>query len=214
MTRNLFNRFVLPLCAVALLAGLSGCMKIDMDMKVKSNEKIDGTAILAFSDQLLSLTGQSKADFVKSMKDDQEELPKGSKVETYDKDGFIGQKITFKDLPASEFGKATSAGAKTAGTATGSDGSGDDMKLVKEGGNWKFTGDMDLSDSLGMTGSKPKKGEPDPAAMMKGIKIKIKMTFPGKIIKTDKDAKVSGKTVTWEPKFGQNVQMLAIAKTS
>ncbi len=189
-------------------------MKIDMDMKVKSNERIDGTAILAFSDQLLSLTGQSKADFIKSMKDDQSDLPKGSKVETYDKDGFIGQKITFKDLPASEFGKATSAGAKTAGGATGSGSSGDDMKLVKVGGNWKFTGAMNLSETLGTAGAKPKKGEPDPTALMKGIKVKIKMTFPGKIIKTDKDAKVNGKTVTWEPKFGQNVQMLAIAKTS
>jgi hypothetical protein len=214
MTRNLPKRLLMPICALTVLAGLSGCMKIDMDMKVKSNEKIDGSAILAFSDQLLALTGQSKAEFLKSMKDDQEDLPKGSKVENYDKDGFIGQKIIFKDLPVSEFGKATSAGAKTAGTATGSDSSGDDMTLVKEGGNWKFTGDMNLSDTLGVSGAKPKKGEPDPSAMMKGIKIKIKMTFPGKIIKTDKDAKVSGKTVTWEPKFGQNVQMLAIAKTS
>lgn len=214
MRRNLHTRFTASIGTVALLIGLSSCMKIDMDMKLKSNEKVDGSAILAFSNQLLSLTGQTKAEFIKSMNEDQEDLPKGAKVETYDKDGFIGQKITFKDLPVSEFGKVTGSGSEITGTVTGGAGGGDDdMALVKEGGNWKFTGDMNLSDTLGM-GGKPKKGEPDPSAMMKGIKIKIKMTFPGKIIKTDKHAKVKGKTVTWEPKFGENVQMLAIAKPS
>lgn len=185
-----------------LALALSGCIKMDLDMKITKDEKVDGFAIVAFSSQMLEMTGQKKADMVKEIKKDWSKLPKGAKAEIYDKDGFIGQKITFKGMAATEFGKATASAGSTNPT-----GGGDDLKLVKEKGNWKFTGTMDMKgDVSGGTG--------DMSALMKGMKIKIKMTFPGKIVQHDKDGKVKDKSITWEPKAGQKVVMLAIAKTS
>ena len=151
------------------------------------------------------MTGQSKAEMIASIKKDTKNLPKGAKAEIYDKDGFIGQKLTFKDMPASEFAKATASAGSSNPT-----GGGDDLTLVKVGNTWKFSGTMDMKGDL--TGSGGTSG--DMSALMKGMKIKIKMTFPGKITKHDKDGKVSGNSITWEPKAGQKVVMLAIANAS
>lgn len=195
---------------MALAVALSGCIKMDMDMSVSKDEKINGSVVLALSKQLLDLSGQTKAEVVKSMQKDWPKLPRGSKPEVYDSDGFIGQKVSFKDLPASDFGKVMQSVGSSNPT-----GGGDDITLVKENGSWKFTGTMDLSaDLTGGAGGTDKKSKDNASALLKGLKIKIKMTFPGSITKHDKDGKVSGKSITWEPKAPQKVVMLAIAKTS
>ena len=194
----------------ALAVALSGCIKMDMDMSVSKDEKINGSVVLALSKQLLDLSGQTKAEVVKSMQKDWPKLPRGSKPEVYDSDGFIGQKVSFKDLPASDFGKVMQSVGSSNPT-----GGGDDITLVKENGSWKFAGTMDLSaDLTGGAGGTDKKSKDNASALLKGLKIKIKMTFPGSITKHDKDGKVSGKSITWEPKAPQKVVMLAIAKTS
>ena len=184
---------------------LSGCIKMDMDMKVKKDGNVDGSAVIAFSSQILEMSGQKKSEMVASIKKDWKDLPKGAKAEIYDKDGYIGQKITFKDMPASEFGKATASAGSTNPT-----GGGDDLKLVKVGNTWKFTGTMDMKGDLSGGG----KTTGDMSALMKGMKIKIKMTFPGEITKHDKDGKVKDQSITWEPKAGQKFVMLAIANAS
>ena len=194
--------------ATAVLA-LSGCIKIDMDMKVKSNDRLDGTFIVGFSTQLIELMGQKKSDFIKSMKTDTKSLPKGAKTSTYDKNGFVGTQVSFKDLPVSEFTKVTSSAAGVAATTTGG-ASGDDLKLVKskDGKSWNFSGTMDLKGSSGTDSSTP-----DLSAITKGMKaeVRIKMTFPGKITKHDRAGKVSGNTITWTPKMGEKIVMQATA---
>ena len=195
--------------AAAVLA-LSGCIKLDMDMKLGKNEKLNGTFIVGVSTQLLTLAGQTKADIIKSMKESSSDIPKGAKVETYDKDGYIGQKITFKDLPASEFSKLNGAAAGATAAAGGAaSSSGNDLKLAKVKGNWQFSGTIDLS-------SGSDSSTPDLSALGKAAtpSVRIKMTFPGKILKHDKFGKVDGNTVTWTPKTGQKVVMLVVAETS
>jgi hypothetical protein len=197
---------------MALVVTLTGCLKIDMDMKVTKDAKLDGAVILGFSSKLLELSGQSKKEMIASIKKDWGDLPKGAKAEIYDKDGFIGQKITFKDMAAADFAKVTSS-ANATNPAAGED----SLTLVKEGGNWKFSGTMDMTGNLGLpTDTKAKDGSKngDLSALMKGMKVKIKMSFPGSITKHDKDGKVSGNTITWEPKAGKKYVMLAIAKPS
>ena len=194
--------------ATAVLA-LSGCIKLDMDMKLKSNDKIDGTFIVGFSTQLIEMMGQKKKDFIKEMQTDTKNLPKGAKASVYDKKGFVGTQITFKDLPASEFSKAVGSAAGPASSTTGA-ASGDDLKLVKskDGKSWNFSGTMDLKGSSGTDTSTP-----DLSALSKSMKaeVRIKMTFPGKITKHDKAGKVSDKSITWTPKMGEKIVMQATA---
>jgi hypothetical protein len=192
--------------ATAVLA-LSGCIKLDMDMKVKSNDKIDGTMIVGFSTQLIEMIGQKKEDFLKEMKTSSADLPKGAKASVYDKKGFVGTQITFKDLPVSDFTKATGAAAGAAATTSGG-ASSDDFKLVKKAGKWNFSGTMDLK------GGDSESGSPDLSALGKTMKseVRIKMTFPGKITKHDKAGKVSGNSITWAPKMGEKIVMQATAE--
>lgn len=195
--------------AVVGVFSLSGCIKMDMDMKVGKNDKLDGTVIIAFSSELLQATGQTKKQILDSMKTSGSSTVKGAKTSAYDKDGWIGQRITFSGIPASEFGKATGAAAGAA-AATGSKASGDDFKLVKVDGKWQFNGTMDLATST--TGGKT--STPDLGKLSAGLKpaIRIKLTFPGKITKHDKDGRVSGNSITWSPQMGKKIVMAATAE--
>ena len=191
---------------VVLVLALNGCIRMDMDVKIAKDDTISGVVIVSVSEDLLVKSGQKRSDILASMKKDWKKLPKGAKPEVYDKDGFIGEKITLKDLPAAEFGRALSAAGGVNPTG------GDDLLLVKQGGEWKFTGSMDMrADATGTT-SAAAKAEVEKLA--KGMKVKVKIGFPGRVVKHDKDAKVTGNTVSWEPKLGQNVKMLAVAKAS
>jgi hypothetical protein len=212
---NIRRKILAAAATIGLVSLLSGCIKMDMDMKLSKDEKISGTMIVGFQKSLLEMMGQTKEEFLKDMKLG-DGMPKGSKVKTYDKDGYIGQEVSFKDLPASELNNLGSA-AKGATAAAGGDSSSgkDSMKLAKVNGKWVMSGTMDLSAAAGATGgAKPKAGEPDMSALMKGFKIRIKMTFPGKILEHDKWGKVSGNSVEWNPKAGEKVVMKVVANAS
>lgn len=199
---------------VGLVTLLSGCIKMDMDMKLSKDEKIAGTMIVGFQKSLLEMMGESKEEFLKDMKLG-EGMPKGSKVKTYDKDGFIGQEVSFRDLPAAEFNNLGKAAKGATAAASGDPASSkDDLKLAKIKGKWVMTGTMDLSSAASTGGAKPKAGEPDMSALMKGFKIRIKMTFPGKIVEHDKWGKVKGNSVEWNPKAGEKVVMKVVANAS
>ncbi len=211
---NLRRKMFAAAATVGLVTLLSGCIKMDMDMKLSKDEKIAGTMIVGFQKSLLEMMGESKEEFLKDMKLG-EGMPKGSKVKTYDKDGFIGQEVSFRDLPAAEFNNLGKAAKGATAAASGDPASSkDDLKLAKIKGKWVMTGTMDLSSAASTGGAKPKAGEPDMSALMKGFKIRIKMTFPGKIVEHDKWGKVKGNSVEWNPKAGEKVVMKVVANAS
>ena len=213
---NIRRKLFAAAATLGLVGLLSGCIKMDMDMKLSKDAKISGTMIVGFQKSLLEMMGQTKEEFLKDMKLG-EGMPKGSKVKTYDKDGYIGQEVSFKDLPASELNNLGSAakGATAAASGDTSSSSKDDLKLTKVKGKWVMTGTMDLSAAAGAPGgAKPKAGEPDMSALMKGFKIRIKMTFPGKILEHDKWGKIKDNSVEWNPKAGEKVVMKVVANAS
>lgn len=212
---NIRGKLFATVTAIGLVSLLSGCLKMDMDMKLAKDGKVSGTMIVGFQKTLLEMMGQTKEEFLKDLTLSKS-MPKGSKIKTYDKDGYIGQEVSFKDLPASEL-KTLGGAAKGATAAAGGDPSSseDDLKLEKVKGKWVMTGTMDLSSAAGATGgAKPKPGEPDMSALTKGFKIRIKMTFPGKIIEHDKWGKVKDNSVEWNPKPGEKVVMKVVANAS
>jgi hypothetical protein len=212
---NIRRKFFAAAAIIGIASLLSGCIKMDMDMKLSKDEKISGTMIVGFQKSLLEMMGQTKEEFLKDMKLG-EGMPKGSKVKTYDKDGYIGQEVSFKDLPASELNNLGSAAKGVTAAASGdASSSKDDLKLEKVKGKWVMSGTMDLSSAAGSSGgAKPKAGEPDMSALMKGFKIRIKMTFPGKIVEHDKWGKVKDNSVEWNPKAGEKVIMKVVANAS
>jgi hypothetical protein len=211
-------------------------MKVDQDLKVRNDGKVDGTAIIAFSKEFISMIesmGGGKGEFEKELKNPEQpkDLPPGASVKaTFYKSGdWVGNKIEFKGVPADKLDELDT----TSDNATGSSNDGQSFSLTKEGSNWHFRGVMDMtmggSSSTTTTAKKgvtTKKGAttkatttvPNPlgdldmSEMFKNMKaeIRVKITFPGKVIKAN--GKVSGNSVTWTPEMGKKITMDAIAK--
>lgn len=213
----------LALTAVSAFA-LSGCIKLDMDMKVTSDAKIDGTMIVAFNEAAMkqlesmgdSLGGDSKTATTKKqksfeeqtkddIKDAQKKLPKGSTVKLYKKNGWLGQEISFKGVDPSV---AMGAGLGASATGSGGTSSGTDtLKIVKVGNTLKLDGVLDMGGGTGSTGSD------DMSGLMGASKpeLRVKFTFPGKV--TSSNGKISGNSVTWTPVFGKKLVMKAVANS-
>ncbi len=214
----------LAITAVAAFA-LSGCIKLDMDMKVKADTKIDGTMIVAFNEEAMkSMEGmmdglgdknsktKTKTTKQKSfeqqtkdgVKDAQAKLPKGSSAKLYKKDGWLGQEITFKNVDANV---ALGAGLG-AGATTGSTSSTDTLKVTKKGNMLELDGTLDLGGGTGDA------SDADMSGLMGASKpeLRIKFSFPGKVTSASKGGKISGNSVTWTPKFGEKLILKAVAK--
>ena len=200
------------LTLIALLI-LSGCFQMNIDMKVKSNDRVDGIFLVGVSEQLLTLSGKSRADAIKDMKAQvdkaKKDIPKGTTAQFYDRGGFVGQRIDMKDLPAADFQRAAAQATAMAGSTMG-DAPGTGIKLVKVKGRWEFGGTLDLTGLDSTTGAPPS-GITD---QLGKPQVSIKVTFPGTIISKDRWAKVSGNTVSWSPKVGEKVVMKVVARAS
>lgn len=213
---------------VASAFALSGCIKLDIDMKVKSDTKLDGTMIVAFNEQVMksfegmadgmstsntkSKTPTTKAkSFEQQTKDGvkeaQAKLPKGSSVKLYKQKGWLGQEISFKGVDAS---LVLGAGLNAGATGTSNDTS--KLKITKSGDSMILDGVLDMG---GGTGDSTDSGM-DMSGLMSGGKpeLRVKFTFPGKVSSASKGGKISGNSVTWTPEFGKKLVMKATAKAS
>lgn len=179
---------VLLLGLVAVL--LSGCMKMDMDLTVSSDNTVSGTFIFGFEKSVLEATGQSAEDMTEGAM--ATPIP-GSKAEPYSDDKFAGVKYTFDSVPLEEFNKTS--------------GEGGDLQINREGDTFVVSGTMDLS-STGDAGMDPAMQDQMEAAFATA-EISISVTFPGAV--EDSNGQVSGNTVTWTPKFGEKTELQATA---
>lgn len=181
----------LGVCAFALL--LSGCFKVNMNVEVSPENTVSGTAIIAVDESLLELSGQSADQLFKDM--DLSSLPAGATTEKYQEDGFIGQQIRFSDVPLAEFtGNNTLSGTGT--------GSGDQLNIVRQGDEFHVTGAFDMSGPE-FTGTEV------PKQFLENFEFKISITFPGEV--KSATGEIDGRTVTWEPTFGKNTRVEAVA---
>jgi hypothetical protein len=175
--------------AMALL--LAGCFKVDMDLEVAADNTVSGSAIIAVEDSLLELTGQDVDQLFADM--DLSDLPPGSTAEEYREDGFVGQQITFAEMPLDEF--ATNNALSGSGT-------GEELSIVRQGDEFLVTGGFDMSGEE-FTGTEI------PPGIMDSFEFQISITFPGEVKSATGD--IDGNTVTWAPTFGENTRVEAVA---
>ena len=182
---------LLGMSALAWL--LAGCFKVNMDVEVSPENTVSGTAIIAVDESLLKLSGQSADQLFKDM--DLSDLPAGATTERYQEDGFIGQQISFNDVPLPEFtGNNTLSGTGT--------GSGDQLNIVRQGDEFHVTGAFDMSGPE-FTGTDV------PKEFLESFEFKISITFPGEV--KSATGAIDGRTVTWEPTFDENTPVEAVA---
>lgn len=178
---------VLGLVAMALL--LSSCLKLNMDLTVSSKNTVSGTVIFAVDKQLLQASGQTASQVFQSPV--VSPGTQGVTTSAYDDGKYVGQKIVFDGVPVSQFSGASA----------------EDLKIVREGDQFKVSGVLDLSGSSQQTGN-PQWDQMLQQAM-KTADIHITMTFPGNVISSN--GKVDGNSVTWEPKIGERTEIQAVA---
>ena len=177
----------------ALALSLAGCFRVNMNVDVTPENTVSGTAVIAVDESLLELSGQSADQLFKDM--DLSDLPAGATMDRYQEDGFVGQTITFDEVPLAEF-----TGNNTLSGAGG--GSGDELNIVRRGDEFHVTGAFDMSGPE-FTGTEV------PEQFLESFEFKISITFPGEV--KSATGAIDGNTVTWEPTFGENTRVEAVA---
>lgn len=181
------GRRVARLAALAVLALLlTGCLKLDMDLRIRPDDTVDGGVIFAVDKDLLELTGGSFEDIV----GDQTPFPsdvQGVRAEDYEDGKYIGQRYIFEGVPLSEFTDPTDP---------------ESLRIVHEGDTFTVSGVLDLSS--GATGAT---GATAAQQFLSSAEIRVAITFPGEVISSN--GRVEGNTVIWEPEFGDRLEMQA-----
>jgi phosphatidylinositol mannoside-binding LppM-like protein len=180
---------LLAVGALALL--LAGCFKVNMDMEVSPDNTVSGSAIMAVDESLLQLSGQNVDELFSQA--DLSGLPQNTSVKDYADGGFVGKEITFDSVPLDEF----------SGSDTLSAGTGEELSIVRQGDEFHVSGKLDMSgEEFAGVGEIP-------AQLLENFEFRISITFPGRV--QSATGEIDGNTVTWEPKFGQENPIQAVA---
>ena len=162
-----------------------GCIKLNMDLQLQSDDTVDGSVIFAVNKQILQLTGKSFDDLTGG----QSAVPSGVPVQTsdYDDDQYSGKKYTFEDVPISRFS---------------GDGSTDSLSIVHQGDTFVVSGSLDLSaaDTSQIPNADQRSVRRTSACPSRSL-VRCSRRARGGVI--------SGNTVTWTPKFGQKNEITA-----
>ncbi|HET9673117.1 MAG TPA: hypothetical protein VFQ40_09770 [Actinomycetota bacterium] len=169
---------------------LAGCVRVDMELEVSPENTVTGSAVLAVDDSLLELTGQSADELFRGIDTTTTDLPDGASVEPYDEDGFVGQRISFSQVPLAEFSQGGLADT------------GEELSITREGDEFHVNGRLDMtSPEFG--------GGEVPGQALESIEFRIAITFPGPV--RSATGEVDGNTVTWTPRVGQRTEIRAVA---
>jgi hypothetical protein len=181
--------------ALALL--LTGCIKLNMNLGINTDDTVSGTVQFGLQKELLELTGQSAEDLLGTAAPFPSDAP-GVTVAPFDDGEFVGQEFTFENVPLAEFNSQGAAGA------TGVTGAGDALNIRREGDTFVVTGVLDLSGGLsGATGPLGASAQ----QFLESADIRISITFPGAVV--DSNGTVEGNTVTYTPAFGERIEIQA-----
>jgi hypothetical protein len=175
--------------AIALL--LASCFKVNMTLDVAEDDTVSGSAIIAIDKQLVELSGQDVGDLFENA--DTANLPPGATVEPYDDGDFVGQEITFDSVPLERF----------SGASDPLTGASEELSITRQGNEFHVSGNLDMSGQE-FTGN-----DQIPQQVLDSFEFVISITFPGEV--KSATGEIDGNTVTWEPNFGENNRIEAVA---
>jgi hypothetical protein len=186
---------------VALVFLMTGCIKLNMNLGINSDNTVSGTVKFGVQKELLDLTGQNVEDLLGSDAPFPSSAP-GVTIEPFDDGEFAGRQFTFEDLPIEQFNSGGIAGAS--GATAG--GAGDTLQIAREGDTFVVTGVLDLSS--GLSGATGPFGGTGGAQLFKSADIRIAITFPGEVLQAP-GGEIDGNTVTYVPEFGERLEINA-----
>jgi hypothetical protein len=186
---------------VALVFLMTGCIKLNMNLGINSDNTVSGTVEFGVQKELLDLTGQNVEDLLGSDAPFPSSAP-GVTIEPFDDGEFAGQQFIFEDLPIEQFNSGGVAGAS--GATAG--GAGDTLQIARQGDTFVVTGVLDLSS--GLSGATGPFGGTGGAQFFESAEIRIAITFPGEVLQAP-GGEIDGNTVTYVPEFGELLEINA-----
>ena len=186
---------------VALVFLMTGCIKLNMNLGINSDNTVSGTVEFGVQKELLDLTGQNVEDLLGSDAPFPSSAP-GVTIEPFDDGEFAGQQFIFEDLPIEQFNSGGVAGAS--GATAG--GAGDTLQIARQGDTFVVTGVLDLSS--GLSGATGPFGGTGGAQFFESAEIRIAITFPGEVLQAP-GGQIDGNTVTYVPEFGERLEINA-----
>lgn len=182
----------------ALALVLTGCIKLNMDLVINSDDTVSGVVQFGVQKELLELTGQSAEDLLGDAP-----LPSdapGVTTEPFEDEEFAGQQFNFESVPIAQFNESQVTGATglTGVPAT------DTLTITHQDDTFVVAGVLDLSggDITGATNPFGGTG----AELLESAEIRVSITFPGDVIEAT-GGQIEGNTVTYLPRFGDRLEI-------
>ncbi len=190
---------------VALVFLMTGCIKLNMNLGINSDNTVSGTVEFGVQKELLDLTGQNVEDLLGSDAPFPSNAP-GVTVEPFDDGEFVGRRFIFEDVPIEQFNSGSLVGGTGATGASGATGAGDSLNIARQGDTFVVTGVLDLSSAL--SGATGPFGGTGGAQLFESADIRIAITFPGEVLQAP-GGEIDGNTVTYVPEFGERLEINA-----
>ncbi|HZE41246.1 MAG TPA: serine hydrolase domain-containing protein [Stackebrandtia sp.] len=189
MTISKRPRRVLACLATAGLAlvSLSGCLKVDLNATVRSDDTVDGHLTAAVRTEAIDALGHRQTDaFVNQLT---EQVPGAERTVAYRAGGFVGKTVYFSDVPLKDFGtrNASQTGAST-------------LRIRHVDNRYVLRGEWDLPSAADAA---PKLDE----SIVEKSAFTVRITFPGHV--TGHNGKLDGDTVSWKLALGTDNRLFA-----
>ncbi len=180
--------------AMLVLVLTAGCMKLDMNLEVSSQDTVSGDVTFAISKSLAEMGQENGGDAGVPATDNLFGGEVNAEVKPFDDGKFVGSTYKLDAVPLENF-------------ATSNDSS--QLSIVRDGDYLVVSGLLD------MTGGDPdsiKEAMENPftSALFEGTSIRVAITLPGTIEETS--GVVEGNTVVWEGTMGDSLDISAKAK--
>lgn len=208
--------------AVALLVALTGCMKLDFEATISSDDTVSGRMNFGVEKAVLAFTQQSEDEFIEELMDQAEsgaaereglslfdrEPDEGDvSYEPFKTDDYVGITYNFEDIPLDELDS-------------------EDFSLEHKGDKYILDATLDLTDE-NISSADPSATPgvtPDPSPsessdfgdfgdtseLFANAEIDFKFTFPGEVLESNGD--INGRSVSWEPEYGETTELEAEAR--
>ncbi len=179
------------LIGLATLALFStACMKVDLALRLHTDDTVDGTMTYAVSRNLLTLTNSSPEALLDQVASGGP-LPSGVDYTTtdYADDTFVGKTLTFDGADIAAF-QQEGIGGET-------------LSIQRVGDTFQVSGEVDLT--KGSTGPL----QPGAAELARDMQLRLAITFPGPVQDQSGGTITDPNTVTWTPTYGTKTEIAA-----
>lgn len=168
---------------------LSACVRMTVDMEVKSNDTVSGVAVIAFQKELQAIAGQNLRPDTTGI------FMKSDKIEVnpYSEGNYVGTEYVFRDAPLSLFSPNVQGNDQA-------------LTIRRDGDRLIVNGMLDLSNN---SYSEQSSTNTLIDWALSDADIHVSITLPGSIESSDGD--VNGSTITWRGRLNSSTPINAIA---